>query len=465
MSDPERITQILRSNPLAPRGAGLWLVVEVPWQPDRWVELGEQPLVVGSAADCGLRLDDPHVSSRHAELARVAGGVVLRDLGSSNGTRVADMAVKEVVLTSGVPIVMGTTRLRFEITSGSGGAGDTGRLVRDPVGDDELRDVPPRFGGAVGTGPAMRRLFALLARIAPTDLTVTLIGETGTGKDVLAHAIHDVSPRRAGPFVVFDCAAVPPSLIESELFGHEKGAFTGAVAARAGVFERAHGGTLFIDEIGELPLELQPKLLRALEQRQVQRLGGASPQAVDVRIVAATNRDLAARVEAGAFRQDLFFRLSTAVLHVPPLRERLEDLPELIAHFLAQTGRTLAVTPAALAQLRAHAWPGNVRELKNAIASGAALATGGALDVKDLVFLRPGGTVTPRLPTERAGSGKIPAPPGPPGGSLQAQERLAIQRALKDHGGNRTHAARALGIAVSTLYTKLKKYGIGGDEP
>jgi DNA-binding NtrC family response regulator len=150
---------------------------------------------------------------------------------------------------------------------------------------------------------------------------------------------------------------------------------------------------------------------------------------------------------------------------VPPLRDRLEDLPELIGHFLAQTGRTLAVTPAALAQLRAHAWPGNVRELKNAIASGAALATGGALDVKDLVFLRPGGTVTPRLPTERAGSGKIPAPPGPPGGSLQAQERLAIQRALKDHGGNRTHAARALGIAVSTLYTKLKKYGIGGDEP
>jgi DNA-binding NtrC family response regulator len=269
--------------------------------------------------------------------------------------------------------------------------------------------------------------------------------------------------RREAAFVVFDCAAVPPSLIESQLFGHEKGAFTGAVAARAGVFERAHGGTLFIDEIGELPLDLQPKLLRALEQRQVQRLGAADPQSVDVRIIAATNRDLSARVEAGAFRQDLFFRLSTAVLHVPPLRDRLDDLPELASHLLSQMGRTMSITPPALALLQAHAWPGNVRELKNALASAAALAMGDTLDVKDLVFLRPGGSLAPRTESGR----KVAAPsatPGPPGGSLQAQERLAIQRALKDHGGNRTHAARALGIATSTLYTKLKKYGIGSSD-
>ena len=468
---PREKTRILKAEPAAPPAGGAWLVVEVPGGTDRWTEIAEQPLVVGSGADCQVQVDDPHVSHHHAELSRAPGGVLLRDLGSSNGTRVANIAIKEVVLSSGADIVVGTTRLRFEL---GGEGGIPARLMREPVRDDELGDVLPRFGAAVGTAPVMRRLFALLGRIAPTELTITLIGETGTGKDVLAHAIHEASARREAPFVVFDCAAVPPSLIESELFGHEKGAFTGAVAARVGVFERAHGGTLFIDEIGELPLDLQPKLLRALEQRQVQRLGAGSPQSVDVRIIAATNRDLSAAVEAGKFRQDLFFRLSTAVLQVPPLRERPDDLPELVAHFLTTMGRQLSVTPAALALLRAHAWPGNVRELKNAIASAAALATGPDLDVKDLVFLRAGAG----LPPLRAGAGLPPlrdtfkgsepaiaasAPSRVPGGSLQAQERLAIQRALQEHGGNRTHAARALGIATSTLYTKLKKYGLASD--
>ena len=356
-----------------------------------------------------------------------------------------------------------------------GESGKLGRLVREPVRDDELAGAPTRFGGAVGASSPMRRLFALLARIAPTDLTITLIGETGTGKDVLARAIHETSPRRSAPFVVFDCAAAPPSLIESELFGHEKGAFTGAVAVRAGVFERAHGGTLFIDEIGELPLDLQPKLLRALEQRQVQRLGSGVAQPIDVRIVAATNRDLDQEVEAGTLRQDLYFRLATAVLRVPPLRDRLDDLPELVAHLLAEAGRSSpSVTPAALALLRAHHWPGNVRELKNAVSSAAALAGDAPVDVKDLVFLSsaagarprrdsPSGPLTPPLtpPVEALTPG-----PTPPGGSLQAQERLAIQRALHEHGGNRTRAARALGIATSTLYIKLKKYRLAnGDDP
>jgi DNA-binding NtrC family response regulator len=466
---PREKTQILKVQPPVPPAGGAWLVVEVSGGGERWTEIGEQPLIVGSGTDCQVSLDDPHVSHHHAELSLAPGGVMLRDLGSSNGTRVANIAIKEVVLSSGAQILVGTTRLRFEL---GGEGGNPARLMREPVRDEELGELPPRFGAAVGTATVMRRLFALLGRIAPTDLTITLIGETGTGKDVLAHAIHDASPRREAPFAVFDCAAVPPSLIESELFGHEKGAFTGATSARAGVFERAHGGTLFIDEIGELPLDLQPKLLRALEQRQVQRLGGGNALPFDARIIAATNRDLSAAVEAGRFRQDLFFRLSTAVLQVPPLRDRLDDLPELVAHFLKMTGRTLSVTPAALALLRAHPWPGNVRELKNAIASAAALATGTELDVKDLVFLRAGAGLPPLREAAIMGdrTGDKPGPQNTPasrvpGGSLQAQERLAIQRALTEHGGNRTHAARALGIATSTLYTKLKKYGLDSDEP
>src|SRR5207245_7410418 len=202
------------------------------------------------------------------------------------------------------------------------------------------------------------------------DLTVTLIGETGTGKDVVARAMHRESPRAKQAFVVFDCGAVAPNLIESELFGHEKGAFTGAVAERAGAFERAHGGTLFLDEVGELLLELQPKLLRALEHRAVRRVGGSEEIAVDVRIVAATNRNLEADVKAGKFREDLYFRLSVVTLQIPPLRERREDLPLLSRAILAQLGKAdLLVAPETMHVLESYDWPGNVRELRNVLAS------------------------------------------------------------------------------------------------
>jgi transcriptional regulator with PAS, ATPase and Fis domain len=288
-------------------------------------------------------------------------------------------------------------------------------------------------------------------------LTVVLLGETGTGKDVLAHAIHNVSPRASSPFVVFDCAAAQPSLIESELFGHEKGAFTGAVSARSGVFERAHQGTLFIDEIGEMPLDLQPKLLRAIEARRVQRLGGTGDRPFDVRIVAATNRDLGKQVESGRFRQDLYFRLSTAILRVPPLRDRLDDIPDLVAHFLSQEGKTMTVTPSALALLRGHPWPGNARELKNVIHAAATLADGKELDVKDLVFFQSSDPGPPAMTP--ASSGVVAT-----GQSLKEQEKAAIQHALEAHGGNRTHAARSLGIAISTLYTKIKKYCLDRDD-
>jgi DNA-binding NtrC family response regulator len=454
---PRETTLILKTDALAPE-VGAWLVVDLPGQPSRWIEIGDQPLVVGTGKECAVVLDDPHVSNRHAELVRNSAGIVLRDLGSSNGTRIANIAIKEAVLSSGTEITVGTTRLRFEM---GGEAGKLARLAHEPVRDDELASVPPRIGGAVGSSLAMRRIFALLGRLAPTDLTITLVGETGTGKDVLARAIHQVSPRANAPFVVFDCAAAPHSLIESELFGHEKGAFTSAMNARVGVFERAHRGTLFIDEIGEMPLDLQPKLLRALEERQVQRLGAGGSRPFDVRIVAATNRNLDRLVEAGAFRRDLFFRLSTAILQVPLLRDHVDDIPDLIAYFLGQMGRPLTVTPAALALLRAHEWPGNVRELRNVINSAAALARDSRLDVKDLVFFQqrqPTGATPTSAPVT------TPSAAIPTGRSLQAQEKAAIQQALQAHGGNRTHAARSLGIAISTLYTKIKKYCLNQDD-
>jgi len=294
----------------------------------------------------------------------------------------------------------------------------------------------------------MRRVFALLARLAPTELTITLTGETGTGKDVLARAVHEASARAGRPFIVFDCGAVAGNLIESELFGHAKGSFTGAITTRQGAFETAQGGTLFLDEIGELSLDLQPKLLRVLEQRRLRRVGDSEDRPVDVRIVAATNRDLEVQVKEGAFRQDLFFRLSMAVLHVPALRERPEDLPALATHFAAGSAGALTVAPETLQVLGRYDWPGNVRELRNVITAAAAVAEKGALEPRHLIFFRPQRRrpSVPRLPLA--------------GQSLEAIERAAIDQTLRQFAGNRTKAARALGIAASTLYEKIKKYDL-----
>jgi transcriptional regulator with PAS, ATPase and Fis domain len=437
-------TLSLNAASLTPEGSA-WLIVETPGAAGRPVVIGSEPLILGSSEDCNVRIEDPHVSRRHAEIQRGAGGVVLRDLGSRNGTLVGRIAVKEVVLSSGAEIRLGTTTLRFEM---GGEAGRLGHLVNDPVREQELAEAPSQFGAAIGASTPLRRVFALLARLAPTELTITLIGETGTGKDVLARAVHEASARARQPFVVFDCGAVAPNLIESELFGHVKGAFTGAVAERQGAFERAQGGTLFLDEIGELSLELQPKLLRVLEQRRLRRVGGGEDRPVDVRIVAATNRDLEAQVRNAAFRQDLYFRLSTAVLHVPPLRERAVDLPALVAHFVAELGRPLSVTPETMQVLAGYEWPGNVRELKNVVTAAAALVEGETLEPRHLIFFRPQRRrpSIPRLPLA--------------GQSLEAIEKAAIDQTLRQFDGNRTKAARALGIASSTLYEKIKKYDL-----
>jgi DNA-binding NtrC family response regulator len=303
------------------------------------------------------------------------------------------------------------------------------------------------FGAAVAVSAAMNEVFAILRRLAPSHVTMTLCGETGTGKDVLAHAVHEVSPRARGPFMVFDCGAVPPNLVESELFGHERGAFTGAHAEHVGAFERAQGGTLFLDEIGELPLDLQPRLLRALESRVVRRVGGTRERPVDVRIIAATNRDMPALVASKTFRQDLYFRLAAAVVHLPPLRDRLDDLPFLVERLLVDLGRVdIRLVPKTLEALLAHTWPGNVRELKNVIACALAFVDGNLLEPRHL-----------RLNTDEARPASLERLPLG-GHSLATVEQVTIVQTLALTRGNKVQAARMLGISPSTLYEKLKRY-------
>jgi DNA-binding NtrC family response regulator len=314
--------------------------------------------------------------------------------------------------------------------------------------DSDSVETVRRLGRLVASSAAMHQVFDLVERLARTDVTVTLIGETGTGKDVIAHAIHERGQQPDGPFVVFDCGAVAPNLMESELLGHERGAFTGAMNMHEGAFERANGGTLFLDEIGELPLDLQPRLLRALENRKVRRVGGKQDRPIDVRVVAATNRDLRNEVSAGRFRQDLYFRLAAAVVPVPALRERIEDLEHLVPRLLSDLGRgDLIVTDAALDALRAHPWPGNVRELKNTLAWALAFVDQGALEPHHLQLTPPqvDENLLDRLPLG--------------GQRLEEIERVAIMQTLTQTGGNKAQAAQVLGIAISTLYEKLKRYG------
>ena len=313
----------------------------------------------------------------------------------------------------------------------------------------------------VSESRAMRDLLELASRVARHSTTVLITGESGTGKEVLARAIHRMSPRSEASFTAINCAAIPEQLLESELFGHVRGAFTGATADRAGLFELAHEGTLLLDEIGDLPLDLQAKLLRVLEEGEVRRIGGRESRKVDVRVLAATAKPLEEAVERGEFRADLFYRLNVVRLHLPPLRERPEDVPALLAHFAGQAaarlGHPVSITPAALDALTHHGWPGNVRELRNAVERAAVLGTGGPLEPRDFALSNgghPGGI-----------NGK--ANGGPPaleaGGTLdlksqvEAVERQAILRALEASGGNRRQAAGLLGISLRTLFYKMRR--------
>ena len=390
---------------------------------------------VGSAPNNDVTIADPSVSRFHCEFRHTPDGFLLRDLGSTNGTMVGGLRVKEAYLQDEVVIGLGRSALRFEPQTEE-------RRV------DASKDV--KFGELVGRSQSMREIFGVLEKVAATDLTATIQGETGTGKDLVARAIHSASPRRNGPFVVFDAGAVASNLIESELFGHEKGAFTGATEQRAGAFERADGGTLFIDEIGELALELQPKLLRALEQREIQRVGGSRRISVDTRVVCATNRSLVDEVQKGRFRDDLFFRISVVVLGLPPLRDRREDIELLVHALLKAINPDMAASPEAVSVLQNYEWPGNVRELRNVIETAVAMCSERVLHPRDLIFAHERDLSSKKSKGAMSLAGK----------TLESIERAAISQTLAHCAGNRSAAARALGIAPSTLYLKLKKYDI-----
>lgn len=311
----------------------------------------------------------------------------------------------------------------------------------------------------IGSSPAMLKLLQTVARVAPSEATVLISGESGTGKELIAAAIHFNSPRKDGPFVKMNCAALTETLLESELFGHEKGAFTGAHRLKEGKFRQAHAGSLFLDEVGEMPLSMQAKLLRVLQERELVRVGGEQVLKVDVRVIAATNRDMSEAVRNGRFREDLYYRLNVVGLEVPPLRERSEDIPLLAQHFLkhfSEKNRKMlkGLTPQAMDRLLRHPWPGNVRELMNVIERAVVLARSEYLDAEDLLLENaPAGT-------EESAGAVDPIERGPADIPLEEVERMTILKTLESAGGNKSEAARRLGITRRTLHQKLKKYGV-----
>lgn len=395
------------------------------------------PLLIGQSPSCGFILSDRLVSRRHLSLDVAGGALRLTDLGSTNGTRVNGLRVVDAYLQGGERIELGGTTLRVDRESG-------GAKVALPE--------TMRFGKLIGASIEMRRLYPLCERLAASTVPVVIEGETGTGKEVLAESLHERGPRADAPFVVFDCTAVAPSLVESALFGHERGAFTGASEARRGVFEEADGGTLFIDEIGDLDIALQAKLLRALERSEVRRIGGSRWLRVDVRVIAATRRNLDQEVQDGRFRDDLFFRLAVARVELPPLRKRQGDIELLARTFWRHlSGHGGTIPEAFVARLAAYTWPGNVRELYHAVARRVAL---GELGESDLASSAPGLT---RKARSRSGG----AEPDLVGQVLQSNlpfpaardkvlaefERRYVERVLAQHGGNVVQAAAASGIA------------------
>jgi DNA-binding NtrC family response regulator len=327
----------------------------------RSVPIGREPVALGSAEGVELVVEDAMVSRRHVTVQAVPGGFLVVDQNSTNGTFYENSRITQAIVGPGSVLRVGRTS-----------------VVLRPADSAEAIEPSPRqaFGDLDGVSVGMRRLFAILEQVAPTESTVLVEGETGTGKELVAWAVHQASPRRSGSFVVFDCGAVPRELIESELFGHVRGAFTGATADRPGAFMRADGGTIFLDELNALPFELQPKLLRALESRAVKPVGSDALRSINVRVIAACSSDLAAEVQQGKFRSDLFYRLSVVHVRIPPLRRRREDIAPVVGRLLSRLGITDPgeIAGPNLDRLLGHSWPGNVRELRNAIERAVALA-------------------------------------------------------------------------------------------
>jgi transcriptional regulator with GAF, ATPase, and Fis domain len=415
----------------------------------------EAPVIrIGARRGNDVQLSDSKVSGLHCEIRLDDRGYRLRDLDSTNGTYVSSLRINDVYIVAGSQIALGGTRLKF-----------------DPLGESveiELADTD-RYGSMIGRSVKMRELFARLEKLARTETTVLVTGETGAGKELVAEALHGQSRRRGGPFVVLDCGAIPANLMESEAFGHERGAFTGATAAHVGAFERADGGTLFLDEIGELPLELQPKLLRALERKEIRRVGGSAMKKVNIRVVAATNRDLAVEVNRGRFREDLYYRLAVAHVAVPPLRERREDIPLLVDHIVASLpgGRERAPRAETIELMQRHEWPGNVRELRNLVERAVLFKqTLGESSLGGLGL----GAAAPRVeppnggPLE-GGAFQIPIDPTVPfkvakQDLIEAFERRYVRALLDAHGGNVSAAARAAGIDRMSIHKILGRLGM-----
>jgi transcriptional regulator with PAS, ATPase and Fis domain len=413
--------------------------------PDRGKKLvvAEATAVVGTAPSAQLRLTDPTVSRLHCEVQLRSEGVRLIDTASTNGTFVDGVRVRDAYLSSGSTLRLGGTALRAQLGT---------EPFRLPL---SARD---RFGPLLGGSVEMRRVYAILERVAPTETTVLIQGETGTGKEVVARAIHDASARAKAPFVAVDCGAIADNLIESELFGHVRGAFSGAMSDREGLFEEADHGTLFLDEIGELPLPLQPKLLRALEGRQVRRVGSNSMRPIDVRVVAATNRPLAQAVNLGTFREDLYYRLAVVDLALPPLRARREDIPGLAQHFLERFAGTSQLPPDLLATLLSRSWPGNVRELRNYIEQRVSVGlTSDPASVRQppRVALPPAleALVPSDLPLKDAREAW-----------MESFERSYVRTLLKKSGGNITRAAELAGVNRRFLYRLMERLGMGPSE-
>ena len=417
--------------------------------------IDKERVTIGRSLICDLVLSDKSVSGTHCEIIAKEKGFVLRDLDSTNGTRIGELQIREVWLRPGTVVTVGQTKVRFERLEGE-------------VEIDLFRE--DRFFDLVGRSVRMREIFAVLQKVAPTELTILIRGETGTGKELVARAIHRASHREEKPLVVQDCSAIPSNLIESTLFGHERGSFTGATDRHRGSFEQADGGTIFLDEIGELEMSLQPKLLRVLENREIKRVGGDKIIPVDVRVVAATNRDLRQMVNEGTFREDLYYRLSVVQVELPSLRERAEDVPLLVDAFLKEfakrnypdePGKAFTVADDAMTRLKSYAWPGNVRELKNTIERGASLGDAPELSIRDLMPLSqktpaqplPGGTaeqfVEEDVPFKEAKQ-KV----------LDTFEAAYLKALLDKHGHNVTRSAQAAGLTRYHLRELAKRYGV-----
>jgi DNA-binding NtrC family response regulator len=442
------------SGALVERGFRLRVVAG----PDAGAEhvLDEGTTLVGTHSDNTIILTDSTVSRYHLEIKVRRDGVEVRDLDTTNGTRHGGIKLGSVILT-------GAARLRL---------GKHTDVDIEPL--DELvplDDWPgDRFGNVIGATSVMKKLFAVLGRVAPTDATILLEGETGTGKEALAEAVHEASSRRGKTFVVVDCGVIPHELIASELFGHARGAYTGATADKKGLIESANGGTLFLDEIGELALDLQPQLLRVLDRRQVRRVGENHSVDVDIRVVAATHRDLRAMVRAGQFREDLYYRLAVVRTTVPPLRDRPSDIAALAAHFAAQYGRgDFSISPSLLDQLQRHPWPGNVRELRNVVERALSLGSAGL----DELAPDTGGPAPARDPDTDEGLAAIPS--GTPAEVLEMPfkeakatliesfERDYLTHLLARHRGNISRAAAEAGIDRNYIHRLVKKYGLEVD--